>query len=310
MRTIRRLALAAAIVAGAWAAARPAGAYEPCEGGQFVADVVSDAGLRQRIVDTAVGEWRRFGFQVLDLSSSDAEADLTPLIGFSPTLRDMPPDIAWMAKGRLMRIGMAESEFDGMSAVRTYWGAVTMNSGSRISVGETAWSSAFMAWVMCRAGLSDARFNRRDAHVLYVAAAFRAEAQYGDTARNGYAYVARPADTPVHPGDLSCFSTAQMNFEERRQISLSDDWASRDGQSHCDIIVGFSPDGHRVLAIGGNVAQSVTMSVFAARREGHNVYLLPQSQWPQARPFYGIMQLRARPDLADRATIAYARPPG
>jgi hypothetical protein len=52
----------------------------------------------------------------------------------------------------------------------------------------------------------------------------------------------------------------------------------------------------------------VTMSVFAARREGANVYLLPQSQWPQARPFYGIMSLRARPDLADQVTIVYARP--
>ena len=37
-------------------------------------------------------------------------------------------------------------------------------------------------------------------------------------------------------------------------------------------------------------------------------YLLGRDQWPSARPFYGIMQLRARPDLADRVTIPYARP--
>jgi hypothetical protein len=38
------------------------------------------------------------------------------------------------------------------------------------------------------------------------------------------------------------------------------------------------------------------------------VYLLGREQWPSARPFYGVMQLRARPDLADRVMIAYARP--
>jgi hypothetical protein len=161
---------------------------------------------------------------------------------------------------------------------------------------------------MCRAGLSDAQFNRRDAHMLYVAAAFRAEATYGDTAANGYAYIPRPMSTPVKPGDLACFSDTPMSFDERRRASLAPDWPARGGASHCDIIVGFAGDGARVLAIGGNVQQSVTMSVFAARRDGANIYLLGRDQWPSARPFYGIMQLRARPDLADRVTIPYARP--
>jgi hypothetical protein len=308
-RVIRRLALSLLAPAALWAALAPGAAgYELCDGSHRVADVVGDAELRQRIVDVAVGEWRRFGFQVLDFSTSEWDADLSPIIGFTPPVRDLPAELVGMGKGRLMRIGVAENEYEGVSLVRSYWGAVTVRDASGISVGGVAWSSAFVSWVMCRAGLSEAQFNRRDAHVLYVGAAFRAEALHGDTMSNGYAYVARPANAPVRPGDLACFSSARLSFEERRRISLTDDWASRGGQSHCDIIVGYAADGARVLAIGGNVQQSVTMSVFAARREGANVYLLSPEQWPSARPFYAVMALRARPDLAERVIIQYARP--
>lgn len=308
-RAVRRLAASLLAPAALWAAQTPiAAAYELCDGPHHVTDVVGDAALRQHIVDVAAGEWRRFGFQVLDLSTPEWTADLSPLIGFNPPLGDLPGELLGVGKGRLMRIGVAENEFDGMTLVRTYWGAVTMRDTGRISVGGVAWSSAFMSWVMCRAGLSEAQFNRRDAHVLYVAAAFRAEAAYGDTATNGYAYIPRPMSTPVRPGDLACFSSSGLSFEDRRRTSLSDDWASRGSSSHCDIVVGYAGDGTRVLAIGGNVRQSVTMSVFAARRDGENVYLLGRDQWPSARPFYGIMQLRARPDLADGVVMAYARP--
>jgi hypothetical protein len=304
--------LASLVLAAAVFSLRPisASAAEPCDGGARVADAVGDAALRQRIVDTAFGEWRRFGFQVLDLSTSEWDADLSPLLGFTPPVRELPPELVGMGKGRLVRIGVAENEYEGMNLVRAYWGAVTVHDTGGISVGGVAWSSAFVSWVMCRAGLSEQQFNRRDAHVLYVAAAFRAEAQYGDTTSNPYAYVARPANTPVRPGDLACFSSTGLSFEDRRRLALADNRSSRGGQSHCDIIVGYAQDGSRALAIGGNVQQSVTMSVFAARRDGADVYLLGQSEWPSARPFYGVMQLRARPDLASRVTIPYARPVG
>jgi hypothetical protein len=307
-RAPARSVIAAALLGvSLWAGDGAALASEQCAGAQAVTDVVGDADLRQRIVDVAVGEWRRFGFQVLDLTTPEWQADLAPLIGFNPPLADLPPELLGTGKGRLMRIGVAENEFEGMSLVRTYWGAVTVRESNGISVGGVAWSSAFVSWVICRAGLSETQFNRRDAHVLYVAAAFRAEAQYGDTSTNPYAYIARPANTPVRPGDLACFSSSSLSFEERRRISLADDRGSL-GSSHCDIVVGFAQDGTRVLAIGGNVEQSVTMSVFAARRDGPDVYLLSRAEWPSARPYYGIMSLRTRPDLAERAMIAYARP--
>ena len=294
-RGLGHVAIPFLLLAVSWAASFTQAAAQSCDDGHRVADVVADAELRQRIVDVAVGEWRRFGFQVLDLSSSESEADLSPVLGFSPPLSEFPPELIGMPKGRLLRIGLAENDFDGMNAVRGYWDAVTASDTDGISVGGVAWSSAFVSWVMCRAGLSHEQFRRRDAHVLYVSTAFQAEAQYGDTPANGYAYVARPVNTPVKPGDLACFSSADLSFEERRSISIADGWASRSGQSHCDIVVGFSHDGARVLAIGGNVQQSVTMSVFAARRDGANVYLRGPEEWRAARPFYGVMTLRARP---------------
>ena len=302
--------IASALFAITLLAAAPASAYGPCDGGQRVNDVVHDEHVRQRIVDAAVEEWRRFGFQVLDFSTAESESDLSPLLGFSAPLNDLPPGLLGQPKGRLVRIGFAENEYETMDAVRGYWHAVIADRSyvDGLPVASTAWSAAFVSWVMCRAGFSDSQFMRREAHVDYVAGAFVSEAYYAETAQNGYAYVARPFETtPVRPGDLACFSQSALTFDERRQLAVSGDTRSATS-SHCDIIVGFA--GARVLAIGGNVQHSVTMSVFAARREGDNVYLLSPYQWPAARPFYGIMSLRARPDLARAVTIRYARAMG
>ena len=289
-------------------AVTPARAYGPCDGGPPVSDVVNDQHVRQRIVDAAVEEWRRFGFQVLDYSTAEQESDLSPLLGFSVPLNDVPPGLVGQPRGRLVRIGFAENDYETMDAVRGYWHAVIPDRSyvDALPLSSTAWSSAFVSWVMCRAGLSEAQFMRREAHVQYVAGAFVSEAYYGETGQNGYAYVARPfRTTPVRPGDLACASESALTFDERRQLSVSGDTRSFT-QSHCDIVVGFS--GTRVLAIGGNVQQSVTMSVFAGRREGENVYLLSPYEWRAARPYFAVMSLRARPDLANAVTIRYARP--
>lgn len=300
----------APLMLGAALLVQPAAAFEPCEGGERVFDVVGDTQVRQRIVDTAVEEWRRFGFQVLDLSTSESEADLSPLLGFSVPLGEVPPDLAGQPNGRLMRMGFAENEFATMPIVRGYWSAVMADdTAAAIPVAYTPWSAAFVSWVMCRAGLSEAQFQRREAHVQYVAAAFIEEAAYGETAQNRYAYVARPVQqTPVRSGDLSCYSHVSTSFEERRALSLSG--GDIHAPTHCDIIVGFANNGARVLAIGGNIEQSVTMSVFAGRREGDNVYLQTPYEWRAARPYYAVMQLRARPDLANAVAIRYARPAG
>jgi hypothetical protein len=311
MRSMILLRLAvSALTALTLLAAVPARAYELCDTTERVSDVVSDEHVRQRIVDAAVDEWRRFGFQVMDFSTSEEEADLAPLLGFSVPQQDVPPALFGQPKGRLVRIGFQETEYETMDAVRGYWRAVIPDPSyvDGIPLTSTAWSAAFVSWVMCRSGFSESQFMRREAHVEYVAGAFVNEAYYGESAQNGYAYVARPFETtPVRPGDLACFSDAPLSFDERRQVSLSGDTRGHT-HSHCDIVVGFS--GARVLAIGGNIQHSVTMSVFAGRRDGESVYLMGPYQWRAARPYYAVMSLRARPDLANAVTIRYARAVG
>lgn len=307
--TIFRLP-AHALVALIILAAAPAWAYQLCDTTERVSNVVNDGLVRQRIVDTAVEEWRRFGFQVMDFSTSEEEADLSPLLGFGVPLQDVPPALYGQPRGRLVRIGFQETEYETMDAIRGYWRAVISDPAyvDGIPLTSTAWSAAFVSWVMCRSGFSEFQFMRREAHVEYVAGAFVSEAYYGESAQNGYAYVPRPFETaPVRPGDLACFSDAGLTFDERRQLALSGDPRART-PSHCDIVVGFS--GARVLAIGGNIQHSVTMSVFAGRRDGENIYLMSPSEWRAARPFYTVMSLRARPDLAGAVTIRYARAAG
>ena len=300
---LARILAPAMLAAGLWIA--PAAAYDLCDRAPVVTDVLNDAAGRQRIVDTAVDEWRKFGVQVLDFSTSEQDADLSPLIGFSVPLGEVPPALYGQPNGRLLRMGFAEDDFATSYAVRSYWSAVFPDNATVAAtpLASAPWSAAFVSWVMCRSGLSETQCRRREAHVQYVGAAYAEQRAYGDTAQNLSAYFARPAlGTPVRPGDLACFSHYNIAFAEVTAFA-----EGAHTPSHCDIIVGFSHDGARILAIGGNVEQSVTMSVFAGRREGENTYLMTQSEWRAARPYFAVMQLRARPDLANAVTIRYAR---
>jgi hypothetical protein len=299
---LARILAPALLAAALWIT--PAAAYDLCDrAAPAVTDVINDATVRQRIVDTAIEEWRRFGFQVLDFSTSEQEADLSPLLGFSVPLSEVPPALYGQPDGRLLRMGLGESDFQTSYAVRSYWSAVYPDDTAAPPLASAPWSAAFVSWVLCRSGLSETQFRRREAHVQYVGAAYADQSAYGDTPQNLSAYVVRPAlGTPVRAGDLACFSHNYITFAD---VSAFADGAHR--PTHCDIIVGFSHNGARILAIGGNVEQSVTMSVFAGRREGENTYLMTQPEWPAARPYFAIMQLRARPDLANAVTIRYAR---
>jgi hypothetical protein len=285
-------------------------AFASCEGKPNVTDVSTDARLRQRIIDIAVGEWRQFGFQVLDVSTPESAANLSPLLGFALPQAQIPERLRGMPGGRLLRIGFPEDDEEASlrRQMREYWRTLYDDAGAKaVSLTATPWSAAFVSWVMCRAGLSPDQFTRSEGHVFYVAAAFRNEEANGLSALNSYAYYVRPfADAPVLPGDLVCFSGEDLTYEDRRTISLERRWSGRDDtHSHCDIVVGFAGNGARVLAIGGNVQNGVSLSVFAARRMGNDTFLVGRTDaTPFARPFYGVMHLRARPDLAGTASVS------
>jgi hypothetical protein len=125
---------------------------------------------------------------------------------------------------------------------------------------EPAWSAAFISYVLRNAGVDQREFRSSAAHAFYIdgmladAAAFPAQAPFIPHAVGSYA--------PV-PGDLVCADRS------RRPLFSWQDRLAESGQfrpMHCDIVVEAGPGA--VQAVGGNIADAVTLSVFPADAAG------------------------------------------
>jgi hypothetical protein len=125
------------------------------------------------------------------------------------------------------------------------------------------WSAAFVSWVMCEAGLGDMeQFRRSIAHRVYIDQAIRARDGEAPMA----AYVAYDAgEERMEPGDLLCNSRAgkaYQTLDDRRRDF------GRYAPTHCDVVVKSDERANRVFVIGGNVDQSVSLTILPLRREG------------------------------------------
>ncbi|RVT95776.1 DUF2272 domain-containing protein [Rhodovarius crocodyli] len=137
---------------------------------------------------------------------------------------------------------------------------------------EPAWSAAFISYVMQRAGVDRREFRPNASHALYLdpllsdAAAFPATAPF---------IPYRPQEYAPRLGDLVCGDRSRNPLTDWTQRLAE---AGRFRPMHCDIVVGLSPG--FVEAIGGNVADAVTLSRFPADEAG---LLLPRpagrTQW-------------------------------
>jgi hypothetical protein len=125
---------------------------------------------------------------------------------------------------------------------------------------EPAWSAAFISYVLRNAGVDQREFRSSAAHAFYIdsmladAAAFPAQAPFIPHAVGSYA--------PV-PGDLVCADRS------RRPLVSWQDRLAESGQfrpMHCDIVVAVRPGA--VQAVGGNIADAVTLSVFPTDAAG------------------------------------------
>lgn len=269
------------------------------------------AGVRQRIVDVAAGEWGVFGFQTIDARAVQArwlpegvvDDAVNPLL---PAPRQARP---------LVRIGRWESDRATWPVVAGYWSATPdgpavlarQNRQWRDGDGELnwvePWSAAFISWVMCESGLDQPeRFRRDISHRVYVDQAIRA----ADGEAPEAAYAARdPGQAPLLPGDLLCNSRGGWRYEtvaDRRP-----DLGEYAGM-HCDVVVRVFDD--RVAVIGGNVIQGVTLTL---------IPLTPtQGGWPRpvgaadlagARTLFAHLVLRSDPigvDALDQAPTVWA----
>ena len=195
------------------------------------------ASAKTSMVLLAVGEWARFGQQVIIYS-----ADAAP---------------------RTQQLGVKERE--APQRIQDYWASV--GHPERSGLDDVAWSAAFISWDIQSAGVPRDLFCPDQRHTIYV------ERLVERARRPGADFIPRrPDERAPEVGDLICSS--------RNGSGTTLDNLNR-GAGHCDIVVEVRPGA--LAAIGGNVGDSVTRSVFPLDANG---FLSPIS----ARPYFTVIE--------------------
>jgi len=197
------------------------------------------ASTKTSMILLAVGEWGRFGKQVITYSDNG------------------PP--------RTEQLGIKERQ--APERIGDYWNAV--DKPGRTGLDDIPWSAAFISWDIESAGVPRDLFCPNSTHTIYV------ERMVERAKRPGAAFIAhRPNERAPQVGDLICAS--------RNGSGTTLDNLNR-GSGHCDIVVELRPG--EVHAIGGNVGDSVSRSVFPLDGNG---FLSPLS----GRPFFAVIENR------------------
>ncbi|MCH8857950.1 MAG: DUF2272 domain-containing protein, partial [Proteobacteria bacterium] len=141
------------------------------------------------------------------------------------------------------------------------------------------------------AGLGDTnQFERDVSHRVYVDQAIRAR----DGGAPQAAFVAYDAgEVRIEPGDLLCNARGQApyrNLADRRQEQ------GRFAPTHCDVVVKVDFIGQRILVIGGNVEQSVSLTILpAVQEDGQHLRPVDEAMIDGARTVFAHLKLRADP---------------
>jgi hypothetical protein len=253
---------------------------------------------RRRVVDVAVQEWAFFGMQTIDATRIE-DRILPP--GLVPDA--INPQLPAPRIERLFaRIGMPESNDEFDTTIAGYWSSTP--DGARVLAQQNTawsapggnsvswvqpWSAAFISWVMCEAGLGEmAQFQRSIAHRDYIDQAIRAR----DGSDSEAAYVAYDAgEAQIEPGDLLCNARASAEY---RMIADRRADTGRFAPTHCDIVVKIDERAQRIFVIGGNVVQSVSLTILPLRRDGDS-YMRPvdESIIDGARTVFAHLKLSA-----------------
>ena len=163
------------------------------------------------------------------------------------------------AGGYVNRSGVDERSEPLSSRVADYWGTCGHPEWNGRTSGRP-WSGAFVVWVMAHSGVSATAFPRAGRHGEYLAALYDHE-----HSRRGASFALHaPTEYAPKPGDLVCTGTAGPTWRHadprtaRRRIDTT--------ASHCDVVTDVR--GGFIHAIGGNVKDSVTMSLYPADSRG------------------------------------------
>lgn len=242
---------------------------------------VPAADVRRRIVEVAVQEWGFFGFIVLDQTEADEDeyterrarrgrgwgrADAPRVAASIAGYWSITPEGGWI-------VGNQNRAWNGPAGAEARW--------------EYPWSAAFISWVMCEAGLGDARqFQRAVAHHTYIDQAIRARG----VAASRAAYVAHePGQIAVAPGDLLC--TARR--PEYRTLAERRAQMGQGARTHCDIVVKVDEDAGRFLAIGGNVRGSVSLKILPAMTMSKGLRPVRADEIEGGRAVFAHLSLRS-----------------
>jgi hypothetical protein len=162
------------------------------------------------------------------------------------------------AGGYINRSGVSERSEPLASKIGDYW----TTCGHPDWNGRTSkpWSGAFVAWVMAHSGIPASEFPRDARHGAYLAALYDNEHR----SRRPAFVLHAPNDYAPRPGDLVCSGTAGPTWAHadsrtaKRRIDNS--------ASHCDVVTDVR--GGYVQAVGGNVKDSVSMSLYPVTSRG------------------------------------------
>jgi hypothetical protein len=166
------------------------------------------------------------------------------------------------ANGYVNRSGVNERSEPLASKIGDYWGSCGHPNWDGHS--SKPWSGAFVAWTMAHSGIGASDFPRDGRHGGYLTALYDRQQQRGSRA----AFELRaPNEYSPKPGDLVCTGTsgpAWRHADSRTARRRIDSTAS-----HCDVVTDVR--GGYVHAIGGNVKNSVTMSLYPVDSRGRLV---------------------------------------
>ena len=161
------------------------------------------------------------------------------------------------ANGYTNRSGVSEKSEPLASRVGDYWGSCGHPDWNGRTSGKP-WSGAFISWVMTHAGSSG--FPSAGRHGQYLASLY--DREHGS--RGASFALHAPSEYSPKPGDLVCSGTAGPSWrsaDQRTARRRIDNTAS-----HCDVVTDVR--GGFLHAVGGNVKNSVTMSLYSVDSRG------------------------------------------
>ena len=198
-------------------------------------DGYADRPPSDRVARTAWNEWSHFGRSTVVYGSQ--------------------------ANGYVNRAGVSERSEPLSSKIADYWGSCGHPDWNGRS--SKPWSGAFVAWTMAHSGISAQEFPRDGRHGGYLAALYDRQQKGG---RPPFVLHA-PNEYAPRAGDLVCTGSGGPTWRyadprtARRRLDST--------ASHCDVVTDVR--GGYVHAVGGNVKNSVTMSLFPVDSRGHLV---------------------------------------